>query len=108
MCVYEVLLQHHTLTASSVFLPTNFDVASLETRHDLCNDALELADGMWGALVVEQRWVSQRLRPNIRCHVTLGDRQDFPLTQEVEHGAGVHLSLHCCHLVARVVLCAVA
>ena len=44
----EVLLRHHTLTASSVFLPTNFDVASLGTRHDLCNDALELADGMRG------------------------------------------------------------
>src|SRR6266566_5104943 len=104
MCVYAVGLRHHTLTASSVFLPTNFDVASLQTRHDLCDDALELADGLRGALVVDQRRVSQRLCPNICCHVTLGDRQDFPLTQEIEHGAGVHLRLQCCHLVAQVVL----
>src|SRR2546427_3628515 len=103
-CVYAVPLRHHTLTASSIFLPTNFDVASLQTRHDLCDDALELADGMWSALVVDQRRVSQKLRPNIRCHVTLGDRQDFPLTQEGEHGAGGHLPPQCCHFVPMGVL----
>jgi hypothetical protein len=42
-----------------VSLPADHDLARLNAPHDLFNDALQLVDGMWSALIVDQRRIGQ-------------------------------------------------
>ena len=66
----------------AVVLPTDPDLASIKTRYDLFNDARKLMDRMRDTLIVNERWVSQRLSPRIQGHLTFSDGQDFPLAHE--------------------------